>query len=195
MTDILSASGVVATAPEHKLVGNGISRLTFRLASQQRRYNRSDGAWENGETNWYSVVAFRRLADNAAGSIVKGDRVVVSGRLRTNEWEREGQRTVTVELLADALGHDLAFGTSRFTRGVPAAATTDTTTSTTMSTTPGGDAPATGEESAPPAEVAVVDADGWAVPVARDRDISADPVTAAGAASATSDAFTGTTPF
>jgi single-strand DNA-binding protein len=146
MSEIITATGVVATPPEFRTVGSGLSRLTFRLASTQRKFNRAEGTWQNGDTNWYTVVAFRRLADNARESIAKGERIVVSGRLRVNAWEREGARGVQVEILADALGHDLMFGTSRFARSVTAVPA--------LAAVPERD------DTHTPA----VDSDGWAVP-------------------------------
>jgi len=66
--------------------------------------------------NWYTVTGFRKLAINAAASLQKGDRVVVSGRLRIRDWSQGERAGTTVEIEADALGHDVAWGVSRFTR-------------------------------------------------------------------------------
>jgi single-strand DNA-binding protein len=77
----------------------------------------------DGETNWFTVSSFRALATNAAGSVVKGDRVVVSGRLRVRDWKNTDRSGTNVEIEADALGHDLSWGTSVYTRHVSVAAT------------------------------------------------------------------------
>jgi len=121
MPDIISATGVVGTQPTMAVVGNGLARLTFRLASTQRKFNREASGWENGETNWYTVVAFRRLAENASRSLAKGDRVVVTGRLRVSEWERDGRHGISVDILAEGIGHDLLFGTSSYSKNPSAA--------------------------------------------------------------------------
>ena len=151
MPDIISATGVVGTQPAMAVVGNGLARLTFRLASTQRKFNREASGWENGETNWYTVVAFRRLAENASRSLAKGDRVVVTGRLRVSEWEREGRHGISVDILAEGIGHDLLFGTSRYSKNPSA---------TPAQNEQSADGPSSDASSAQ----AKVDADGWALP-------------------------------
>ena len=116
MTDQITVTGVVATTPRAVTTTNGTRITSFRLASQLRRYDRTQGKWVDGTTNWFSVAAFRRLAEHTADSLQKGERVLVHGRLRIRDWEN-GERTGTVvEIEADAIGHDLAWGCSSFTR-------------------------------------------------------------------------------
>ena len=98
---------------------------SFRLASTQRRYDRGAQKWIDGETNWYTVTAFRQLAVNVVGSVNKGQRVVVNGKLRVRDWESGDRAGTTVEIDADALGHDLAWGTSVFTRSVASTVAND----------------------------------------------------------------------
>ncbi len=66
--------------------------------------------------NWYTITTFRQLADNAALSVKKGERVFLTGRLRIREWESGERSGTTVEIEAESLGHDLSWGTSSFTR-------------------------------------------------------------------------------
>ena len=123
MTDTIFLTGVVATSPRHVTTNEGLAITSFRLASSQRRYDRALSKWVDGETNWFTVSSFRNLATNAAGSVVKGDRVVVSGRLRVRDWENTDRSGTNVEIEADALGHDLTWGTSVYTRHIAVAAT------------------------------------------------------------------------
>ena len=123
MTDTIFLTGVVATSPRHVTTNEGLAITSFRLASSQRRYDRALSKWVDGETNWFTVSSFRHLATNAAGSVLKGDRVVVTGRLRVRDWENSDRSGTNVEIEADALGHDLTWGTSVYTRHVAVAAT------------------------------------------------------------------------
>ncbi|GGH39097.1 single-stranded DNA-binding protein [Microbacterium album] len=116
MSDIITITGNIATDPLHQTTNTGVPVTRFRLASSQRRFDRDSGQWVEGATNWYSVSAFRALAENAHASLRKGQRVVVTGRLRLRAWERDGRKGMEAEIDADALGHDLRFGTSAFTR-------------------------------------------------------------------------------
>jgi single-strand DNA-binding protein len=122
MSDTITITGLVATEPRHLVTGEGLPITSFRLASTQRRFDRSQERWIDGETNWYTITSFRQLAINSAGSVKKGERLVVTGRLRIREWEN-GERTgTTIDVEADALGHDLSWGTSTFSRTISAAA-------------------------------------------------------------------------
>lgn len=118
MTDILSITGLVATTPRHLVTSDGLPITSFRLASTQRRYDRGAQKWIDAETNWYTVTTFRQLAINIVGSIEKGQRVVVTGRLRVRDWQTGDRAGTNVEIDADAVGHDLAWGTAVYTRSV-----------------------------------------------------------------------------
>src|SRR3954451_7331406 len=125
MTDSITLTGLVATTPRHLVTSEGLPITSFRLASTQRRYDRGAQKWIDGETNWYTVTAFRQLAINVVGSVNKGQRIVVSGKLRIRDWESGDRAGTTVEVDADALGHDLAWGTSVFTRSVASTVAND----------------------------------------------------------------------
>ncbi|MBX3193538.1 MAG: single-stranded DNA-binding protein [Microbacteriaceae bacterium] len=116
MSDTISVTGLVATVPRHTLTPAGLAVTTFRLASQQRRFDRAQNKWVDGETNWFTIVGFRQLASNAALSLQKGHRVVVTGRLRIRDWQSDDKKGINVEIDAEAIGHDLTWGTAAFTR-------------------------------------------------------------------------------
>lgn len=116
MTDTITLTGLVATTPRHIVTSEGLSITSFRLASSQRRYDRAEQRWVDGDTNWYTVSTFRALASNAAMSLGKGDRVIVSGRLRIRDWQDTDRSGTTVEIEAETIGHDMFWGTSSFVR-------------------------------------------------------------------------------
>lgn len=122
MTTIVSVVGTIGTPPKLTKAPSQAPFCTFRLASTPRRYDREAGAWVDGETSWYSVAAFRGLAEHAQASFSLGDRVIVSGRLRVRPWKTEDRSGTNVEIEADALGHDLRWGTTRFQAAAPSAA-------------------------------------------------------------------------
>ena len=116
MNDIITVRGIVATEPRHLVTEAGLEITSLRVASQSRKWDRAASSWANGETNWFTVTAFRTLAANVHESVGKGDRVVIAGRLRIRNWEREDRSGISVEIEADAVGHDLAWGRSSWTR-------------------------------------------------------------------------------
>lgn len=89
----------------------------FRVACTPRRFNRKTGSWEDGPTQWYSVNAWRGLADTCATSLRRGDPVVVHGRLSVSVWTNtDGAEVTSLEVDATMIGHDLSRGTTAFTR-------------------------------------------------------------------------------
>ncbi|WP_194411452.1 single-stranded DNA-binding protein [Microbacterium cremeum] len=116
MGDSITITGNVATPPEFKRTPTGVAITTFRVASTQRRHDPATGAWSDAGTNWYTVSAFRGLADHAFHSLSKGDRVILTGRLRLREWDNGTRKGISVEIDAEALGHDLLWGTTTFTK-------------------------------------------------------------------------------
>lgn len=114
MSDTITITGNVATAPEFKRSGTGLPITTFRVASSQRRFDRATGTWVETNTNWYQVSAFRGLAEHAHASLRKGDRVIVAGRLRVRQWDTGVKQGTSVDIEAESVGHDLLWGTTTF---------------------------------------------------------------------------------
>jgi single-strand DNA-binding protein len=111
-----STTGLVATTPRHLVTQEGLAITSFRLASNNRYYDEAKQEWVEGETNWFTVTAFRKLGINVAQSISKGDRITVSGSIKVRDWDNGERSGTSVEIIADSVGHDLNYGTSEFTR-------------------------------------------------------------------------------
>ena len=113
----MHVAGVVVTDPLVRKFDDGRQVMSFRVGSTSRRYDSNAKSWVDGQTLWVKVSCWRELATNAIECVRKGDRLVVWGRVRTEQWKGEdgGQRS-DLAIEAEALGHDLAFGVSRFER-------------------------------------------------------------------------------
>ena len=97
----------------------GVPVAHFRVASTPRRYQRKTDSWVDGDTQWYTVTAWRALADNCARSLRRGDPVVVHGRLNAQTWTNSaGIEVTSFEVDAAFVGHDLNRGVGQFTRAV-----------------------------------------------------------------------------
>jgi single-strand DNA-binding protein len=118
MAENLTVSGLIATTPRHLITADGVAITSFRLASSNRRFDRTTGKWIDGETNWYTITAFRQLGINCAESLNKGERIIVQGVLRVRDWDNGERAGTSVEIEAEAIGHDLTWGNSVFTRSV-----------------------------------------------------------------------------
>lgn len=95
---------------------NGVPMARFRLGVSPRKYDRESQQWTYRESSFYTIVAWRRLAEHTLCSVERGDPLVVTGRLSIREWERDDRWYTCAEVEAWTLGHDLARGTSQFTR-------------------------------------------------------------------------------
>ncbi|MDD7942063.1 single-stranded DNA-binding protein [Actinomycetospora lutea] len=105
---MVTVTGNVAGDVITKRVGANQEHLlvTFRVASSERRYDKASDTWVDGDRFTASVNCWRRLADGAR-LLVKGDPVVVTGRLSVREYEVEGVRRYMTEISATAVGPDL----------------------------------------------------------------------------------------
>lgn len=117
MTDMVTIRGFASADVVLRSTKNGVPMATLRIGSTERRHDKLTNEWVDGTTNWFTVTMFRALAQNAAFSVRKGDRIIVIGKLRINTWLREDGRTGTsVDIEAEALGSDLVFGTCTYRR-------------------------------------------------------------------------------
>lgn len=107
-TPVTVVGTLVSDMRPRRVGPDGTLVLNFRVACNERRFDNASESWVDGESLYLSASCWRRLAENAA-SLVKGDPVIVRGKLRTREWTTEqGERRSVVELEATAIGPDLA---------------------------------------------------------------------------------------
>ncbi|ROQ71480.1 single-strand DNA-binding protein [Streptomyces sp. CEV 2-1] len=116
---LVTLVGNAATGVEFRETASG-GMARFRFAVTPRRWDREKQLWADGHTSFYTVWAWPTLASNLTGSVSVGEPLVVHGRLKVREEEREGQRRTFVDIEATAVGHDLTRGTSAFRRVVRA---------------------------------------------------------------------------
>src|SRR5215510_13844791 len=84
--------------PELRFTSNGTAVANFRLAVTPRLRD-DNGGWRDGETLCFGVNVWRQYAENVAGSLSKGNRVLVAGRLRQRTCETpEGEKRSAVEI-------------------------------------------------------------------------------------------------
>jgi single-strand DNA-binding protein len=112
----ITVVGNVVDEVANKPTTTGLSRVSFRVASTQRRRDRESGQWVDGHKFFVNVTFWREFAENVAASVHKGDPVIVSGRIFSRQYVREESNHVAYELEPEAIGHDLARGTTAFTK-------------------------------------------------------------------------------
>jgi single-strand DNA-binding protein len=108
--------GNLVDDPRLRKTESGVDVASFRVASTSRRYDRESARWVDSASLFLNVTCWRALGSNVAASLHKGDPVVVTGRVFTRTYERDGQLRSSYELEATAVGPDLARGTAQFQR-------------------------------------------------------------------------------
>ena len=120
--------GNITRDPELRFTPTGQATATFGLAVNRRWQNRQTQEWEEA-TSFFDVVCWREMAENAAESLARGSRVIVTGRLDQRSWEnQEGEKRSKIEVTADEIGPSLRWATAQVTKnerrgpgeGVPA---------------------------------------------------------------------------
>ncbi len=116
MSTSTTVTGNLTRDPEIRYTRDGHASTLLGLAVNRRWENRETREWEES-TSFFDVVCWRELAENAALSLAKGMRVMVSGRLEQRSWETEdGERRSKVEIVAEELGPSLRFATAEVQR-------------------------------------------------------------------------------
>lgn len=85
--------------PELTTAANGSTICKMRVVTNGRRL--VDGDWQDTDTSWWQVTAFGRQAEAAAEQLRKGDLVLIQGKVKQREWEKDGVKRVTAEVTAD----------------------------------------------------------------------------------------------
>lgn len=99
--------GNVITDPRVRETAGGDRVASFRMLSTARRFDRESQRWVDGDRFFATVNCWRHLAEGVERAVRKSSGVVVSGRLRTREYESGGQWRSAVEIEANAVGLDL----------------------------------------------------------------------------------------
>lgn len=115
MDSYVTMTGNVGSEMELRTSKTGAVWVTFRLACTPRL--KRAGEWTDDGTIWITVQCWRGLAENVSRSLVKGDPVVVTGKLRLDSWvSNTGELREQKVIEATSVGHDLSHGTATFRR-------------------------------------------------------------------------------
>jgi single-strand DNA-binding protein len=106
--------GNLTRDPELRFTTGGRGVASFGIAVS-RRYQ-VNGEWQE-QTSYFNIVAWGQMGENAASTLTKGMRVIVSGRLEQREYQnREGEKRTAIEINADEIGPSLRWATASIER-------------------------------------------------------------------------------
>jgi single-strand DNA-binding protein len=113
----ITVIGNLTNDPELRFTPSGSAVANFTVASTPRTYDRQANEWKDGETLFLRASIWREAAENAAESLTKGMRVIVTGRLKSRSYEtKEGEKRTVVELEADEIAPSLRYASARVDR-------------------------------------------------------------------------------
>ena len=115
-TNNITVVGNLTRDPELRFTNAGKAVVGFGIAVS-RRYQ-VNGEWQE-QTTFFNVTAWDQMGENAAASLTKGTRVIVTGRVEVREYEgRDGAKRTSVDIIADEVGPSLWRATAQVERTV-----------------------------------------------------------------------------
>ena len=104
----ITIAGNLVDDPELRFTPSGQPVAKFRVASTPRFKDNQTGEWKDGDSLFLTCNVWRQAAENAAESLTRGMRVIVSGRLRQRSYEtKEGEKRTVYEIEVDDVGPSL----------------------------------------------------------------------------------------
>lgn len=82
----------ITAAPDLRFTPGGKAVLSLRLAFNDSKYDEQSQKWVNSKTFYVDAQAWENTAERLAETLTQGDQVYVSGRLETQQWERDGEK-------------------------------------------------------------------------------------------------------
>ena len=103
----VTLAGNLTRDPELKYSQNGTAICRMGLAYNKRTRTES-GEWEDGDPLFFDLVVFSQLGENAAETLTKGERVIVTGNLHYSSWQADdGSNRSRLEVIVDEIGPSL----------------------------------------------------------------------------------------
>jgi len=94
--------GNLGADPETRYTPSGTAITTIRVATSESWKDKQTGEQQE-RTEWHRVKFFSRLAEIAGEYLKKGSQVYIEGRLRTEEYEKDGIKRWSTDIVADEM--------------------------------------------------------------------------------------------
>ncbi|MDA2980056.1 MAG: single-stranded DNA-binding protein [Actinomycetota bacterium] len=115
MSNNVTVVGNLTADPELRFTASGVAMANISIADS-RRYQDKNNEWQE-DTSFFRGTCWREVAENVSESLVKGSRVIISGRLKQRSWETaEGDKRSVVELDIQEIGPSLRWATATVTK-------------------------------------------------------------------------------
>jgi single-strand DNA-binding protein len=104
--NFVQIGGNLGKDPEVKYINDGTTVASFNVAVNEK-FKKRDGDMSE-RTDWFKVVCFSKTAETVGKYVTKGMFVIVWGQLRKREWEKDGEKKFSIEIVANRV--DFGFG-------------------------------------------------------------------------------------
>jgi single-strand DNA-binding protein len=112
ITSQVTIVGNLVRDPELRYTQAGKPVVSLTIAATPRSFNRDTSQWEDGESVFMRGSAWDEMAENIAGSLTKGSRVIATGVLKASTYkDREGNEKQGLDLQIEEIGHTMRFHT------------------------------------------------------------------------------------
>ncbi len=91
--------GNLGRDPETRYLPSGDPVTSFSIATSEGWRDKQSGQTQE-RTEWHNIVCFKRLAEIASEYLRKGSKVYLEGQLRTQSWDKDGQKHYRTEIVA-----------------------------------------------------------------------------------------------
>jgi single-strand DNA-binding protein len=144
----ITIAGNLVDDPELRFTPAGQPVARFRVASTPRYMDKSTNEWKDGDSLFLTCNVWRQAAENAAETLRRGMRVIVSGRLRQRSYEtKEGEKRTVYEVEVDDVGPSLRNASAKVTKAARSGP---------------GDGPSAGARPSAPGGASSAESDPWA---------------------------------
>ena len=118
--------GYVAQEPSIRTTKTGKTVTDLRVGITPRYRDQATGEWHDGQSSYFTVSCWDRLANHVRASMHKGEPVLVRGKFKTSTYEdKDGRPRTETRITADTVGHDLSRGVANYIRHRPNQAAAD----------------------------------------------------------------------
>lgn len=111
---VLTICGNLTNDPDLKFLPSGAAVASFTVACTPR--NKKNDEWVDGDTVFYRCSAWRQHAENVTETLVKGSRVLVHGRFKAREYDKDGVTRMSIEIDVEHVGPELRYATAKINK-------------------------------------------------------------------------------
>lgn len=107
---LLTIVGNATSDAQLRITSGGHSVAAFTVAVTPRV--KQGDSWTDGDTTFFRCTAWREMAESVANTVTKGMRLIVHGRFKTRQYEKDGQTRTSIELEVEEVGPSLRYATA-----------------------------------------------------------------------------------